>query len=135
MYLKNRPRVRVPRKHSIGEARQHAHAHAHAADTATGVQTTTETETSGNEEATYVHEQRMLNVGLCKKDLLATKKQKHKEKGAFCNCVVVVLRILHDGSFAEVHIKIFESGKLEIPGVKDDRLVHAAIEYLLTCIH
>ena len=92
----------------------------------------TETEAAvpeGGVLETPFYDRRMLNVGLCKKDIVAT--SKYKEKGAFCNCVVAVIRIMVDASFIEVHVKVFESGKLEIPGVKDDRVVRAAVEYLL----
>jgi TATA-box binding protein (TBP) (component of TFIID and TFIIIB) len=66
----------------------------------------------------FFRDTRKISVGLCKKDLFpgAT-----KSKSAFYNCVVVVLRLLcANDEFREFHVKIFNTGKLEIPGVKND---------------
>ena len=60
---------------------------------------------------------RKITIGLTKSDI-STKKT--KEKSAFYNCFVVVLRVFLDPVYKEIHVKVFNTGKLEIPGIKDD---------------
>ena len=71
---------------------------------------------------------RKINIGLCKKDLTCVRK---KKKGAFYNCFVVILRIMFKQQFKEVHIKVFNTGKLEIPGIQDDSLLYLALDELI----
>jgi TATA-box binding protein (TBP) (component of TFIID and TFIIIB) len=63
-------------------------------------------------------------VGLCKKDLIYTRT---KEKSAFYNCFVVTLRVLYKGIFKEIHVKIFNTGKLEIPGIQNDEILEIVL--------
>lgn len=69
---------------------------------------------------------RKIIVGLSKKDITACR---IKQKGAFYNCLVMILRIQMDkeGSFREVHVKVFNTGKIEIPGIQTD----ATLQYIL----
>ena len=67
---------------------------------------------------------RKVDMGLCKKDLLSFKK---KKKGAFYNCFALILRIKYKGTFKEVHVKIFNTGKLEIPGIQYDDLLEITL--------
>ena len=61
---------------------------------------------------------RKISIGLSKKDLLLNR---CKQKQAFYNCFVMILRLKEStGVFKEFHIKIFNTGKLEIPGVQTD---------------
>lgn len=59
---------------------------------------------------------RKINIGLCKKDLTSYRIQK---RGAFYNCFVLILRIKIDEKFKEFHIKVFNTGKLELPGIQN----------------
>ena len=43
-----------------------------------------------------------------------------KKKSAFYNCFVLILRIKLEGIFKEFHVKIFNTGKMEIPGVQTE---------------
>jgi len=63
---------------------------------------------------------RKIDMGLSKKDLISFKK---KKKGAFYNCFAIILRIKYKNIFKEVHVKIFNTGKLEIPGIQYDDLL------------
>ncbi len=63
---------------------------------------------------------RKIDMGLCKKDLISFRK---KKKGAFYNCFAIILRIKYKEKFREVHVKIFNTGKLEIPGIQYDDLL------------
>ena len=59
---------------------------------------------------------RKISVGLCKKDIQS---HRSREKSAFYNCFVMILRIRDDdNSFKEIHVKVFNTGKLEIPGIQ-----------------
>lgn len=59
---------------------------------------------------------RKVSVGICKKDLT----NKIKSKQAFYNCLALIMRFNIDGKFREFHVKLFNTGKIEIPGIKTD---------------
>lgn len=59
---------------------------------------------------------RKISVGFCSKDLI----YKAKKKSAFYNCFVVILRVKVGSIFKEYHVKIFNTGKMEIPGIQND---------------
>jgi hypothetical protein len=40
-----------------------------------------------------------------------------KVKNAFYNCFAIIIRFHYENSFREIHVKIFNTGKLEIPGI------------------
>lgn len=71
---------------------------------------------------------RKISIGLCKKDLLYTKT---KSKSAFYNCFVVSLRIKYKNVFKEIHVKIFNTGKLEIPGIQNDNILEIIINKII----
>ena len=54
-----------------------------------------------------------------------------KKKSAFYNGFVVILRILYYDKFKEVHVKVFNTGKLEIPGIRCQELFDKVINLLL----
>ena len=74
---------------------------------------------------------RKITIGLSKKDLLNNRK---KKKSAFYNCFAIIYRIVYEGSFREVHLKIFNTGKLEIPGIQKDDMMYYALEKLCTVL-
>ena len=61
---------------------------------------------------------KIVTIGLSKKDLLNTKKK--TSKSAFYNCFVLTFRLFHNNIYKEIHIKIFNTGKFEVPGVSCD---------------
>lgn len=71
---------------------------------------------------------RKVNVGLCKKDILS---YRTKKKSAFYNCFVLIMRIMHDNIFKEIHVKVFNTGKLEIPGIQTDDLLYKVLNLLI----
>ena len=73
-----------------------------------------------------------LSIGVSNKDLLTTKK---KKKGAFYNCIAMIMRVNMDDTFKEVHIKMFNTGKLEIPGIQDDRVLFKALNILKSILN
>ncbi len=74
---------------------------------------------------------RKIDVGLSKKDLISYRK---KKKGAFYNCFAIILRVFYKGIFKEVHVKIFNTGKLEIPGIQFDELLTITLDKLITIL-
>lgn len=75
---------------------------------------------------------RKISIGLCKKDIIS---YRGKQKGAFYNCFVILLRILIDDTFKEVHVKVFNTGKLEIPGMRDDKVLYIALKLLVDILN
>ena len=64
---------------------------------------------------------RKISIGICKKDITS---YRCKKKSAFMNCFVVIMRIkLNDDAenYKEIHVKVFNTGKLEIPGIKSSK--------------
>jgi hypothetical protein len=74
---------------------------------------------------------RKITIGISKKDIMNCR---GKQKKAFMNCFAIIIRLLYKGDFREVHVKVFNTGKLEIPGVPDDNILRLVrekvIEYL-----
>lgn len=70
---------------------------------------------------------RKISIGLSKKDLINLRT---KVKSAFYNCFVLVIRILIENKFKEVHVKIFNTGKLEIPGIQQDEILNKILQYI-----
>ena len=62
---------------------------------------------------------RKISIGISKKDIMS---YRSKEKSAFYNCFVINLRILNEDNFKEIHVKIFNTGKMEIPGIQCETL-------------
>ena len=58
---------------------------------------------------------RKISIGISKKDMLTNRT---KKKGAFYNCFVIILRVFEETKFKEYHIKIFNTGKIELPGIQ-----------------
>jgi TATA-box binding protein (TBP) (component of TFIID and TFIIIB) len=73
---------------------------------------------------------RKIIVGLSKKDITSCR---IKQKGAFYNCLVMIMRIQmdKDGPFREVHVKVFNTGKIEIPGIQTDHTLQYILDKLI----
>lgn len=70
---------------------------------------------------------RKISIGLCKKDITS---YRCKKKQAFYNCFALILRIKAEGSFKEIHVKVFNTGKLEIPGIQNDTVLFTTLDLL-----
>lgn len=64
-------------------------------------------------------DERKITIGISKKDIMNCR---GKVKNAFYNCFAIILRFEYDGAFREIHVKVFNTGKLEIPGILNTRL-------------
>ena len=71
---------------------------------------------------------RKISVGLSNKDIISCRR---KKRGAFYNCFVVILRIKENNKFREVHVKVFNTGKLEIPGVQNAEMLETSLAQLV----
>jgi TATA-box binding protein (TBP) (component of TFIID and TFIIIB) len=71
---------------------------------------------------------RKINVGISKKDLLYNKT---KQKSAFYNCFVLIFRLIIDNNYKEIHVKVFNTGKLEIPGIQTNEMFDITIKKLI----
>ena len=67
---------------------------------------------------------RKVSIGICKKDLTS---YRCKKKSAFYNCFVMILRLKINEIFKEYHVKVFNTGKMEIPGIQNDTIFNEVI--------
>lgn len=70
---------------------------------------------------------RKVSIGVSKKDLMS---YRCKKKSAFYNCFVLIIRMRVQEVFKEFHVKVFNTGKLEIPGVQSETI----FDFILTQI-
>lgn len=71
-------------------------------------------------------DKRKITIGMSKNDII----KKKKSKSAFYNSLVIIYRIYFKDKFNELHLKIFNSGKVEIPGIQDDDIIPIAINII-----
>jgi hypothetical protein len=57
-----------------------------------------------------------------------------KKKQAFYNCFVMIIRIKINSIFREFHIKVFNTGKLEIPGVQSDEMFEIVLQNIISIL-
>jgi hypothetical protein len=71
-----------------------------------------------------------VTVGISTKNVLNCR---GKEKGgAMFNCFAITIRFRNDtGRFQEIHVKVFNTGKLEIPGINNQALLVRVSAYLI----
>jgi len=71
---------------------------------------------------------RKVSIGISKKDILS---YRCKKKSAFYNCFVLILRMKVEHNFKEFHVKVFNTGKLEIPGVQCEKVFEKILQQVL----
>ena len=76
-------------------------------------------------------DERKITVGMSKKDIMNCR---GKVKNAFYNCFAVIMRFKFEGVFREIHVKVFNTGKLEIPGILNITILDMVKEQLLEYI-
>ena len=75
---------------------------------------------------------RKVTIGISKKDVLTNRP---KMKGAFYNCFVMILRVKVDDVFKEFHVKVFNTGKVEIPGIQDNSHLEIIVAEMMATLH
>jgi hypothetical protein len=91
--------------------------------------------TNANARKNQFKDARILTVGMSKKDIMNCHS---KDKKAFINCFAVTMRIFNKKliRFCEMHMKIFNTGKVTVPGIVDsdddvlEELQQKIVEYL-----
>jgi TATA-box binding protein (TBP) (component of TFIID and TFIIIB) len=73
-----------------------------------------------------------ISIGTSSKDLVS---YRTKKKGAFYNCFVIIFRLNYHGRYKEMHVKIFNTGKMEIPGVPKDDILSDLLDKLLKLLN
>lgn len=76
-------------------------------------------------------DERKITVGLSKKDIMNCR---GKVKNAFYNCFAMIIRFKFENVFKEIHIKVFNTGKLEIPGILNVELLEIVKIMLLNIL-
>ena len=87
---------------------------------------------------------RKISIGISRKDLMS---YRSKKKSAFYNCFVLILRLKVENKnynssdnsspnnnptiFKEYHVKIFNTGKLEIPGIQNEAIFDRILEQII----
>jgi hypothetical protein len=74
---------------------------------------------------------RKISIGISKKDILS---YRCKKKSAFYNCFVIILRMKIEQTFKEFHVKVFNTGKLEIPGVQNETIFQLILDEVIKTI-
>ena len=71
---------------------------------------------------------RKISIGISKKDIMS---YRCKQKSAFYNCFVIILRMRVNTTFKEFHVKVFNTGKLEIPGIQNEDTYKLLLELVI----
>jgi len=74
---------------------------------------------------------RKISIGLSKKDIMS---YRNKKKSAFYNCFVLILRLKIGEIFKEFHVKVFNTGKLEIPGIQREEDFQRILKYIIVVL-
>jgi hypothetical protein len=74
---------------------------------------------------------RKISIGISKKDITS---YRCKKKSAFYNCFVIILRMKIDKIFKEFHVKVFNTGKLEIPGIQHEETFQMILDEIITTL-
>ena len=73
-------------------------------------------------------DERKITIGISKKDIMNCR---GKVKNAFYNCFAIIIRFRYENNFREIHVKVFNTGKLEIPGILNTKLLDIVKEMIL----
>ena len=71
---------------------------------------------------------RKISIGVSKKDIMS---YRCKQKSAFYNCFVIILRMKVKTTFKEFHVKVFNTGKLEIPGIQNEETYKLLLDLVI----
>ena len=74
---------------------------------------------------------RKITIGLSKKDIIS---HRCKEKSAFYNCFVLIVRLKINNVFKESHEKIFNTGKIELPGIQSDETLYKILDFIINIL-
>ena len=72
-----------------------------------------------------------ITVGISRKDIMNCR---GKVKHAFYNCFAIIIRLKYEGVFREIHVKVFNTGKMEIPGIINSSLLDIVKRMILEIV-
>jgi len=76
-------------------------------------------------------DERKITIGISKKDIMNCRS---KVKNAFYNCFAMILRFKYQSVFREIHVKVFNTGKLEIPGLLNSEILDIVSKMILNIL-
>jgi TATA-box binding protein (TBP) (component of TFIID and TFIIIB) len=76
-------------------------------------------------------DERKITIGLSKKDIMNCR---GKVKNAFYNCFAIIMRFKYEEAYREMHVKVFNTGKMEIPGVINEEILTMVKDIILELI-
>jgi hypothetical protein len=74
---------------------------------------------------------RKITIGVSTKDIMS---YRSKKKQAFYNCFVLILRLKFNDRYREFHVKVFNTGKLEMPGVQSESMFQILLNHIITIL-
>jgi len=74
---------------------------------------------------------RKISIGISKKDIMT---YKSKQKSEFYNCFGMMIRISIENVFREFHVKVFNTGKIEIPGIQSETYFQIILEEIIVLL-
>jgi len=87
-------------------------------------------QTENTNRKTKYKDERKISVGLNTKDVMNCRGK--ESGGAMYNCIALTIRFKNaNNTFIEIHVKIFNTGKLEIPGILDATLYERIKVFIL----
>jgi hypothetical protein len=80
-----------------------------------------------------VKDERKISIGMCKKDITSYKR---KKKRAMANCLVLIIRLMDPATkfWYESHVKMFKTGQIEIPGIKNTDNFETLLTHILNVL-
>jgi hypothetical protein len=73
-------------------------------------------------------DERKITIGVSKRDIMNCR---GKVKNAFYNCFALIMRFVYNEKFHEIHVKMFNTGKMEIPGIINEELLINAKQMII----
>lgn len=68
---------------------------------------------------------RKISIGISRKDIMS---YRFTKKNAFYNCFALILRLKINGVFKEFHVKVFNTGKVEVPGIQQEEVFQVILQ-------
>ena len=96
----------------------------------TSINNTVENGRAGGSSKIKFKDNRKISVGLCRKDIMTYKRN---PKAAFFNCFVIILRLKmkETDTYKEFHVKLFNTGKIELPGIQSENSLEMVLNKVL----
>lgn len=74
-------------------------------------------------------DERKITIGISNKDIINFR---GKQKNAFYNCFALIFRFKYNLEYKEIHVKVFNTGKLEMPGVTNNEILDTVKKLIIS---